>query len=532
MGLFGPSKEELKADLAAALADKEKIVNDFGEWKRTKLNPHLAELKAKIAEQEKQLDTIGALDHMKRLEAFAQAQRDLEVIEAHVRDRRTSIQRELQLHRSSAEDEKRRRTNELNDELARLKQDADSNFSEYKRRYDESYAALTRAFTERQLQVQELDGAVINLTEAATLQDFGFFDYSSPAQSSVQLADELERVRSRIKLILKADTAATVIQDFTFNGSKAKGKKFANDMKKLMLRAYNAEAENAIKSVRAGNIETASKRLDRTREVTQNLGKFIELTISQVFHGLRLREIELANEHLKVLQIERENEREQKAILREEARAEAEIKKKRLAKEEELKRIERELEAARLAAEQRKRERLEKERDHYENVAESPEVQADEKIMEAIQEKLKDAKLALEDLDYREANAKAGYVYVLSNIGAFGQEVVKIGMTRRLEPKDRVKELSGASVPFIFDTHLMVFSQNARGLEHELHKHFSAVRVNKVNPRKEYFYTTPEAVLEVLKRMDVTVVEFTKDAEAEEYRSGLGAKAGAGSPVG
>ena len=94
-------------------------------------------------------------------------------------------------------------------------------------------------------------------------------------------------------------------------------------------------------------------------------------------------------------------------------------------------------------------------------------------------------------------------------------------MTRRLEPKDRVKELSGASVPFIFDTHLMVFSDNARELEHKLHKRFSAVRVNKVNPRKEYFYATPEAVLEVLKEMDVAVVEFTKEAEAVEYREGL-----------
>lgn len=479
MGLFGPSKKE----------------RELEEWKSSTL----AQLEATIASQRATIESLGALDHRERLALIERTRLELESLEQEASNRKLAIERNLQS----------------------LQQETSAQFQSFKAQYDQSHAALIRAYNEKQAEVQGLSSKVIALQDTIEIQDLGFFEYDNPAKSSVQLASELERVRSRIKAMLKDNSAATVDDNFTFNNSEAQGKRFANDMRKLLLRAYNAEAENAIKSVRAGNIQVSAKRLERTREVTQNLGKFIGLAISTEFHTLRLQEIELAHEHLQVLQLEKELERERKAALREEAKVEAEIRKARAAKEAELKRIREELEAKKREAEQRKRELLMKERDHYENVAESTEVQADEKMLEAIKEKLEDAERAIKDLDYREANVRAGYVYVLSNIGAFGEDVVKIGMTRRLDPNERVKELSGASVPFVFDTHLMVFSQNARGLEHELHKRFSAQRVNKVNPRKEYFHVRPEEVLKVLEELDVTVVEFTQEAEASDYRAGL-----------
>lgn len=501
MGLFGPSKREVELEkkLKEAVREKNKLISDFEDWKEHTLNPHIAKLEGKIKTQNLTLEEVGALSRLEVEELTAKAQIKLNRLEEEYENRKSKIDSDLNKLLSKADQESKTQAEFIQAELKKLHEEVELKKSE----------------------VRDLKNLTIQTKDTIALQDLGFFDYSSPAESSVQLASKLEHVRSRIKDMLKNDLAASVNNGFSFNGSAAQGKKFTSDMKKLMLRAYNAEAENAIKSTKNGNIQTVAKRLEKTRESAHKLGQFIELTISSEFHSLRLQEIELASEHLKALKFESEVEKENRARLREEAKVEAEIKKQKAAREAERKQLLKEFEARRRQVELHKKEKLEKEKSHYENVAESPEVQADEAALEAIRVKLEDAEKAISDLDYREANTKAGYVYVLSNIGAFGENIVKIGMTRRLEPKERVKELSGASVPFIFDTHLMVFSDNARGLEHELHKRFSPVRVNKINPRKEYFYTTPEDVLAVLEEMDVTVVEFTKSAEALEYRSGL-----------
>lgn len=90
----------------------------------------------------------------------------------------------------------------------------------------------------------------------------------------------------------------------------------------------------------------------------------------------------------------------------------------------------------------------------------------------------------IEELDYRTAHAAAGYVYVISNIGSFGEDIVKIGVTRRLDPLERINELSSASVPFKFDVHALIFSYDAYNLESNLHNKFSDKRLNIVNNRK------------------------------------------------
>lgn len=125
---------------------------------------------------------------------------------------------------------------------------------------------------------------------------------------------------------------------------------------------------------------------------------------------------------------------------------------------------------------------------------------------------------ALEEVDYRAANARAGYVYVISNLGAFGERIVKIGMTRRLDPQDRVRELGDASVPFRFDVHALHFSADAFGIEAELHRRFDDRRVNRVNGRKEFFYATPLEVKEHLKDLTGELLTYDESAEAIEYR--------------
>jgi len=139
-----------------------------------------------------------------------------------------------------------------------------------------------------------------------------------------------------------------------------------------------------------------------------------------------------------------------------------------------------------------------------------------------IEARLADVQRAIDDVDYRAANIRAGFVYVISNLGSFGESMVKIGMTRRLEPLDRVRELGDASVPFRFDVHALFFSDDAVAVESSLHQAFAAKRVNKINARKEFFYATPEEVLDVLKATVGEIVEYTAEAEAEQFRLSQG----------
>ena len=134
-----------------------------------------------------------------------------------------------------------------------------------------------------------------------------------------------------------------------------------------------------------------------------------------------------------------------------------------------------------------------------------------ESQLEAIDKKIK-------ELDYREANQRAGYVYVISNIGAFGENVYKIGMTRRLDPQDRVDELGDASVPFNFDVHAMIFSDDAPALEAALHKAFENRKVNMINQRREFFNVTLDEIKDVIRKNYDKTVEFIDVPEAEQFR--------------
>ena len=138
-----------------------------------------------------------------------------------------------------------------------------------------------------------------------------------------------------------------------------------------------------------------------------------------------------------------------------------------------------------------------------------------------LEDKIKILESDKESVLERQANARAGFVYVISNIGSFGENIYKIGMTRRLEPMDRIKELSSASVPFEFDVHAMIFSSDAPDLEATLHNHFAERAVNKVNPRKEFYNVDIDEIEKVVKENYNDTVQFTKIPIASEYRQSL-----------
>lgn len=185
-------------------------------------------------------------------------------------------------------------------------------------------------------------------------------------------------------------------------------------------------------------------------------------------------------------------------------------------------RAQKELEKARLEAEkeeERTRKALERAEAKLKSVHGEELAKLQEQI-EALNKELEQAKSAKDRATSMAQLTKSGYVYVISNIGSFGENVYKIGMTRRLEPMDRVRELGDASVPFNFDVHAMIFSENAPELENALHKEFYDFRVNKINDRREFFRVKLEDIKRVAERYKADV-KFTMIAEAEQYRQTL-----------
>lgn len=344
-----------------------------------------------------------------------------------------------------------------------------------------------------------LQQSIVSAEDAIELQEVGHYTYLHPAEHSTDLATDLADVRSRIKELQRSKEATQATSNFTFNNSEAKGRKFVNDLSKLMLRAYNAEAENCVKSVRAGNLASAQKRLSGVVDSVARQGTMIDLRINAEYHRLRLQELKLAARHLDAVKAEKEAERAHREELREQRKAEAEL----------------------TAA----RDKLSKEKAHYERAIEALISRGDSSGADELRDLLAAVDEKLTDVELRAANIRAGHVYVISNRGTFGEQIIKIGMTRRLEPMDRVRELGDASVPFRFDIHALFFAEDAVGVESMLHKAFEDRRVNKVNLRREFFYATPAEVLSVLEQHNVHLVEFTETPESEEYTLSMQTKA-------
>lgn len=354
-------------------------------------------------------------------------------------------------------------------------------------------AELTTQVETARSQLDALHAQTIDVRTAIDVSEFGLYDFPHPAEDSARLAADLSAVRVEIKNCITAKRATTAVANFTFNNSAAKGRTFINDMSKMLLAAYNAEAENAIKTVRAGGLSTAQARLEKAANRVATNGKMIALAITGEYHRLRMRELELAARHLAAVQAAKEVERARREELREAKRAEEELR--------------------------RERETLDKEREHYVNALGALEARGDEAGAAELRAKLAQIDQSIADVDYRAANVRAGYVYVISNLGSMGEHVVKIGMTRRLDPMDRIRELSDASVPFNFDVHALFFSEDAYGIEAMLHRHFADRRVNRINLRREFFYATPDEVLNALQEHKIAVIEYRTNADADEYRA-------------
>ncbi|ADB53986.1 DUF4041 domain-containing protein [Conexibacter woesei] len=364
--------------------------------------------------------------------------------------------------------------------------------SEPSKAVDTEVVALRQRVSELEAEAARLrNSATVELDDERILQEVGIYRYHHPLENAAEYKAELSDLSHQIKDMVKAGDAVLASDMFTFNNSLAKGRKMTAEFSKLMLRAYNAEADNCVRALRAGNVVTAKRRLESSVTAIARLGTMMEMRINPAYHALRLRELELTADYLMKLQVEKEEAREERERLREERKA-----------------------AQELAAE---RARLDKEREHYFNALQALKASGAPAAIADLNERLQQIDNAIEQNDYRTANIRAGYVYVISNRGAFGPNIVKIGLTRRLEPMDRVRELGDASVPFPFDVHAMFFADDAVTVEADLHRAFAERRVNMINQRREFFFATPAEVRAVLLAQVGNLLEFAEEPEATQY---------------
>lgn len=354
-------------------------------------------------------------------------------------------------------------------------------------------------------ELSNIEDQILVAIDTIELESFSLYTPKWKFTNSEEYRDKLLHIRDQQKTMLKEGTAACGNFTWAVNNSKAEGKKLVKDVQKLCLRSFNNECDAAVSSVRFNNYDRCEARIRKSADTIEKLGRIMQIFISERYIDLKIQELQLALEYEQKKQEEKEALRELKAQRREEEQAR------------------KEMEIARQTAE--------KERQHYSNALsklteqlQSCDSEQKKKLLERkyeIEKHLEKVIANIEDLDYRQANIKAGYVYVISNIGAFGENVYKIGMTRRLDPQERVDELGDASVPFKFDVHAMIFSENAPALEAALHREFESKKVNMINGRKEFFKVSLDEIKKVVFQNHDKAVEFIDVPSAEQYRETL-----------
>jgi hypothetical protein len=347
----------------------------------------------------------------------------------------------------------------------------------------------------------QLKADVEAVEETKSLQEFGFYRPRYNFDSSELYERRLEQIRSKQKTMLSEKAACTCETEWTVDGSKSEGTKMVNQQIKLMLRAFNGECDAAVAKVKYNNVTSLEKRIQRSFEQISNLGEAKRIHLAPKYCELKHEELHLLYECQQKKQEEKETQRLIREQMREEQKVAKEIEKACDAADRE--------QAIKAQALEQARAELASTSGLQTAKLESLVSRLENELRAAIEKKAK--AIARAQL------TKSGHVYILSNIGTLGEGVYKIGMSRRLEPLDRVDELGGASVPFPFDVHAMIYSENAPELETALHRHFSNRRVNLVNLRREFFRVSLDEIRAAVSQ-HFGQVTFVLEPEAEQFR--------------
>ena len=400
--------------------------------------------------------------------------------------------------------------NKANDEILKIKKDNKSyddlerveDYIELNRRRLET---LKSEIKEKYEHIEMLKTEEINMEKQVentiVAIESGTFDFHYYYEDSIKYEEKLKEIKEEQKEMVKYQLAVEHFVQWQVNGSSRKGETQMKNTDKLLLRAFNNECDNIIMNVKYSTIASSKAKIEKSFNQLNKFVKSHECAISDEYLELKIKELELKCSYVTMKQREKEEQQRIKEQMREEERVRKELE-----------------------AEEKK---VEKEETHFMNELnklqkrlnkENEETQAKLlKQIEELQSKLAEISEVKADIMNRRMNNKAGYVYVISNKGSFGENVYKIGVTRRLDPQIRVDELSSASVPFKFDVNAMIFSDDAFALENKLHQMFNDNRVNKVNMHKEFFNVSIDEIEKAVKENFNETVEFNKTILNEEY---------------
>ena len=355
-------------------------------------------------------------------------------------------------------------------------------------------------------QLSDLQSQIIDISTQLEYEDNGLYEPHYDFANSSAFKGKLSEVRANQKRMIKTGDAAIIFTPLTMNGSEAQGRRMQKKNIKQLLRSFNGECEAAINKVTKSNIETVEKKINHSFDQLNKLNDPNGVRITTGYLDSKLDEAHIALEYALKKEQEKEILREQKEREREERKLQRQIATERA--------------------------KYEKDETHYEQAKElvnkkiaaatsDVEIVSLKKELAKLQEKLNEVNEKKIKLTDRAENPTAGYVYIISNIGSFGHKVFKIGVTRRLDPMERIRELGSASVPFKFDVHALIFSDDAFKLEKELHDYFDRQRVNKVNKRKEFFKIDMQEIKHILEQHKELTFDFHEVPEAPEYRDSL-----------
>ena len=385
-----------------------------------------------------------------------------------------------------------------NVELANINQKIENLTADFEKQKEQ----LNQDYKNKRAIYENLLGEISILEENLENISYGLYNPHYDFSTSEEFKRSLERIGERQKQLIKDAKATYCPTEWTVSGSKAEGTKMTKHYSKLMLRAFNGECDAAIAKVSWNNIGNMEARIEKAYEAINKLGATHHITITKEYHDLKAEELSLEFELEEKLHREKEEQKKLREQMREEEKARLEMEKVRKEAEEEEARFEKALETAKA------------------DIATST-----GKELEALNEKIKKLEEDLQKAQERKERAisqaqltKSGHIYIISNIGSFGEHVYKIGMTRRLEPLDRINELGDASVPFDFDVHALIYSENAPELENVLHKRLENRRMNLVYSRDEFFMTSMDEIESIVRELNLNL-QLTKIAEAREYRT-------------
>ena len=365
---------------------------------------------------------------------------------------------------------------------------------------EESKLQVSKDVSKLEKRRSELKTASENRALAETITPY---QYLINGPVSDQIKFKLEKVKEKQKSLILKGKGYKIKEFIRWNNNLASGKAMQNRHGKFLITAFNAEVDNIILNTTARNFASNAKKIEKWFDRANKDGKDSFIELSRDLLALRLEEQRHFFEYKYKKEMELEEQRYMRETLREEAKVKKEIEKFITDRGKEEETYQKSLKAALIKIKTANKEEVDKLNTHI------------KELKLKLERATKERALSMAQL------TRSGYVYVISNKGSFGEKVYKIGMTRRLEPLDRVRELSGASVPFHFDVHALIPSDDAPSLENKLHTKFASKRVNKVNQRREFFKLTIKEIEEALTEFVDADFNIVSDIISNQYEESM-----------